>query len=59
MTTQICMKRCKIVFVESTTRVHGLSLSGKLLHPIADLFLVQWESLAKYYKRAKYVGFVI
>mmetsp|Transcript_22491 Transcript_22491/g.55457 ORF Transcript_22491/g.55457 Transcript_22491/m.55457 type:complete len:204 (+) Transcript_22491:39-650(+) len=55
----ILLRRCKIAFVESIARVHGLSLSGKLLYPVADRFLVQWEDLVQKYPRAKYVGFVI
>jgi len=35
----------KIVFVESFCRVTSLSLTGKLLYPIADLFAVCWEQL--------------
>lgn len=56
---QVYCKSCKIAFIESIARVHSLSLSGKLLYPIADRFLVQWEELERKYKRAKYVGFVI
>jgi beta-1,4-N-acetylglucosaminyltransferase len=35
----------KIVFVESFCRVRSLSLTGKLLLPIADKFVVQWPEL--------------
>mmetsp|Transcript_21711 Transcript_21711/g.59504 ORF Transcript_21711/g.59504 Transcript_21711/m.59504 type:complete len:203 (-) Transcript_21711:81-689(-) len=55
----LTVKECRIVFVESIARVHSLSLSGKLLYPIADKFLVQWEGLSKKYPRARHVGFVI
>ena len=44
---------------ESIARVKSLSLSGKLLYPIADKFMVQWPDLLSKYPRAKYVGFVI
>jgi beta-1,4-N-acetylglucosaminyltransferase len=53
------IKDCRIVFVESVARVKSLSLSGKLLYPIADKFLVQWPGLALVYPRAKHVGFVV
>lgn len=39
----------KIVFVESFCRVKSLSLTGKLLYPIADLFAVCWEQLHEKY----------
>jgi len=35
----------KLVFIESGAMLHSGSLSGKLLYPLADLFIVQWESL--------------
>lgn len=34
-----------VVFVESFCRVLSLSLTGKLLYGIADVFLVHWKSL--------------
>jgi beta-1,4-N-acetylglucosaminyltransferase len=36
-----------IIFSESLCRVKTLSLSGKLLYPIADRFIVQWPQLAE------------
>ena len=36
---------CKIVFVESWCRVNNLSLTGRLVRPIAHEFFVQWPSL--------------
>lgn len=47
------------IWIESLTRINGLSLSGKLVYPIADEFLVQWPELANKYKKAKYEGQVI
>mmetsp|Transcript_36823 Transcript_36823/g.37477 ORF Transcript_36823/g.37477 Transcript_36823/m.37477 type:complete len:186 (-) Transcript_36823:143-700(-) len=47
----------KIIFVESFCRVKSLSLTGKLLYPIADRFVVQWpELLSDRYVRAEYIG---
>jgi beta-1,4-N-acetylglucosaminyltransferase len=37
------------VFCESLCRVQTLSLTGKLLYPIADLFLVHWSELNEAY----------
>ena len=36
----------KQIFVESFCRVTSLSLTGKLIKPIVDKFIVQWEDLA-------------
>lgn len=49
----------KIIFLETLTRVHDLSISDKLVLNIADLFLVQWKGLADRYKKTKYWGKVI
>ena len=49
----------KVIFIESVCRVKDLSPTGKILYPIADLFLVQWEKLAKKYRKARYWGSVL
>lgn len=46
----------KVVYVESFARVYSKSLTGRLIYPLADLFLVQWEPMLKLYPKAKYVG---
>lgn len=46
----------KVIYIESFARVNDRSLTGRLVYPIADLFLVQWESLLELYPKAKYVG---
>lgn len=48
--------RCRVVFVESFCRVTTLSLTGRLLYPVASLFVVQWPGLAEKYPRAQYLG---
>ncbi|XP_050679252.1 UDP-N-acetylglucosamine transferase subunit ALG14 homolog [Leptidea sinapis] len=40
-----CILDCRIVFIESLCRVRTLSLSGKILQFIADIFVVQWPQL--------------
>jgi beta-1,4-N-acetylglucosaminyltransferase len=47
---------CSIVFVESFCRTENLSLTGRLLYPIADKFIVQWQELQNSYPRAEYLG---
>ena len=50
----------KVVFIETLARVTTRSAAGKLIYPLADLFLVQWEPLLKRYgKKAQYWGNVI
>ncbi|XP_045112639.1 UDP-N-acetylglucosamine transferase subunit ALG14 homolog [Portunus trituberculatus] len=50
----VCPSR--IVFVESLCRVHSLSLSGWLLYPLSDHFLVQWPQLTESHPRARCLG---
>ena len=49
-------KKSKIIYIESFARVNNKSLTGKLIYPFADLFIVQWKSMLKYYPKAKYTG---
>jgi len=49
----------KLIFLESITRIKDISLGGKIIMPIVDLFLVQWQDLAQRYKKAKFVGRII
>jgi len=49
--------RCKLVYLECSAQVTKPSLTGRIVYPITDLFLVQWETLLKQYgKRAVYRG---
>lgn len=49
----------KIIFIESMSRVSEPSLTGRIIYPIADLFLVQWESLMRHYRKAAYGGWLL
>jgi len=49
-------RRTRIVFIESVARVHSLSLSGRILYPLAHRFLVQWPELRDKYPRVEYIG---
>jgi beta-1,4-N-acetylglucosaminyltransferase len=52
--------RTRLIFLETLTRVKDLSLTGKLIYPIADLFLVQWpELVSKKRPKAAYQGRLI
>lgn len=46
----------KVIFIESWARVYSKSDSGKLVYPIADLFVVQWKEMKKVYPNAIYAG---
>ena len=48
----------KVVYIESFARVHNASLTGKLVYPIADKFIVQWESMKELYPNAEFGGWI-
>lgn len=51
------MFRRKILFMESFSRVNTRSITGRMMYPIADVFLVQWKTLLKKYgPKARYGG---
>jgi len=50
---------CRCVYVESFTRVEGLSRSGRMVYPLANSFFVQWPSLTERFPKAVYVGSVL
>jgi UDP-N-acetylglucosamine:LPS N-acetylglucosamine transferase len=49
----------RVVWLDSITNVEHLSLSGRLVRPFADLFLVQWPELVQEYRGVEYIGAVI
>lgn len=46
------LRRGKVIYIESFARVKEPSLSGKLIHRYADLFIVQWEDMLEYFPDA-------
>lgn len=50
--------RKKIIFIESYAKSSSPTLSGRLVYPISDLFVVQWESMKEIYPKAIYGGCV-
>jgi beta-1,4-N-acetylglucosaminyltransferase len=52
--------RIKTIFIESWTRIEHPTGTGKIVYPVADVFLVQWKHLlSKYGKKAKYEGGIL
>ena len=49
----------KVIFIEDWCMVEKPSLSGRFVYPVASLFIVQWESLQKYYPKAKFKGAMV
>ncbi|HLR62793.1 MAG TPA: PssD/Cps14F family polysaccharide biosynthesis glycosyltransferase [Lentibacillus sp.] len=48
--------RKKIIFIESFAKTDSPTLSGKMVYPISDLFIVQWKSMQRIYPNSVYGG---
>ncbi len=48
----------KVIFIETFANSKTKTLSGKLVYPIADTFIVQWEEMLKLYPKAIYGGWI-
>ena len=44
--------RKKIVYIETYANITKKTLSGKMVYPISDLFIVQWKQMKKLYPKA-------
>jgi UDP-N-acetylglucosamine:LPS N-acetylglucosamine transferase len=50
--------RSKIIFVETFANRDSGTLAGRMVYPIADLFIVQWKELLEQYPKAALGGSV-
>lgn len=48
----------KIIYIETFANMNTKTITGKLLYPIADKFIVQWESMKDLYPDATYGGWI-
>ena len=46
----------KVIFIETFAAVERPTLTGRLLRPLADLFIYQWKNLATFYPNGVYGG---
>lgn len=51
----ICFRK-KFIFIETFGRANMPTVAGKRMEKDADLFIVQWETQKKHYKKAIYGG---
>ena len=47
------------IFIETFISIERPTLSGKMIYPISDLFLVQNKKLQKIYKKSEYKGTIL
>ncbi len=48
----------KIIYIETFANMVTKTSTGKLLYPISDKFIVQWESMKKLYPKADFGGWI-
>ncbi|MFV0380800.1 MAG: PssD/Cps14F family polysaccharide biosynthesis glycosyltransferase [Breznakia sp.] len=48
----------KVIYIETFANIYTKTLAGKLVYPIADHFIVQWESMLELYPDAEYGGWI-
>jgi beta-1,4-N-acetylglucosaminyltransferase len=47
---------CKIIYIETITRINRPSLTGRLMYYLANHFYYQWKELAIFFPRGQYCG---
>ncbi len=50
------LMRKKTIYVEVFDRIASPTLTGKLVYPVTDKFIVQWEEMKKVYPKAINLG---
>ena len=48
----------KIIYIETFANAKTPTKAGQMIYPIADLFIVQWESMLEFYPEAIYGGWI-
>lgn len=45
---------CRVIFVETITRIHAPSMTGKIMYHLAHDFYYQWPTLASFFPNGRY-----
>jgi beta-1,4-N-acetylglucosaminyltransferase len=48
--------RKKLVFIEAYERIDNPSLTGRLVYPLSDVFILHWEEQKRFYPKGRIVG---
>lgn len=46
----------RVVYIESFARTRRPSLTGRLVHPVAHTFFVQWPAMQPHFRKAQFRG---
>ena len=50
------LMRKKLIYIEVFDRIDKPTMTGKMVYPITDKFIVQWEEMKKVYPKAINLG---
>lgn len=50
---------CRLVYIEVFDRMTSSTLTGRLVYPVADLFVIQWPEQKTFYPKGKYLGRIL
>jgi UDP-N-acetylglucosamine:LPS N-acetylglucosamine transferase len=48
--------RAKVIYIEVFDRINHSTLTGRIVYPICDKFIVQWEQMKKIYPKSINLG---
>ena len=48
----------RIIYIETFANMVSKTSTGRLLYPISDMFIVQWESMKEMYPNSTYGGWI-
>ncbi|WP_121610649.1 PssD/Cps14F family polysaccharide biosynthesis glycosyltransferase [Mesobacillus foraminis] len=51
--------RCKLVYIEVFDRIDAPTITGKVVYPICDEFILQWEEQKKFYPKGVVYGGIL
>lgn len=51
--------KCKTIFIEVYDRIDNPTLTGKIVHPVTDKFIVQWEEQEENYPNSINLGGIV
>ena len=50
------LRGCKLVYIEVFDRIDKSTMTGKMVHPITDKFIVEWDEMKQVYSKADNFG---
>ena len=48
----------RVIYIETFANINTKTITGKLLYPVSDKFIVQWDSMKKLYPNSIVGGWI-